>query len=156
MLVRTGPGLARALALTTLAVAGLVFAAACGSGGDSEASKDAAILNAVNIMDNAGLHEMDEAINDDKEIPANARTTAQQLQAITNLTEWPDELESQAEALAAIFGEFAAAIEGDSPDIVKAAEASKRAHDAQHDFSHEVWKYLYEKGGVETGAAGGH
>ena len=35
--------------------------------------------------------------------------------------------------------------------LAKAGEAATRAHDAQHDFSHDVWEYLYEKGGVQVG-----
>jgi hypothetical protein len=134
-----------------LLIAGLFMAASCGDD-DASSGGDAEVLNAINILDKAGLHGLDEAINEDKEIPSNARTTAQQLQAITNLTEWPtDDLESEADALAKIFGELAAAVDGENPDLAKAGEAATKAHDAQHDFSHDVWQYLYEKGDVEVG-----
>jgi len=142
-------------ALAAIAAAASITLAGCG-GDDSGAAKDAAILNAITIIDDAGLHEIDESINDKKEIPADARTTVQRLQAVTNITGWPGDLQAQADALARVFAEFAAALEGDHPDMAKAGEASKKAHDGAHDFSHEVWEYLYEKGGVETGAAGGH
>lgn len=155
MFFRSNHKLRLAAGFAALAVIGGLFAAGCNSSGDSEASRDAAVLNAINILDKAGLHDMDTGINEDKEIPANARTTAQQLQAVTNITEWPDGLESRADALAAIFAELAAAVDGDNPDIAKAGEAAKKAHDAQHDFSHDVWEYLYEQGDVSTGAAGG-
>jgi hypothetical protein len=135
----------------SLLFVGAVLTSSCGEDGDSSGG-DAEVLNAINILDKAGLHGLDEAINEDKEIPSNARTTAQQLQAITNLTKWPtDDLESQADALAKIFGELAAAVDGENPDLAKAGEAATRAHDAQHDFSHDVWEYLYEKGGVQVG-----
>ena len=135
----------------SLLFVGAVLTSSCGEDGASSGG-DAEVLNAINILDKAGLHGLDEAINEDKEIPSNARTTAQQLQAITNLTKWPtDDLESQADALAKIFGELAAAVDGENPDLAKAGEAATRAHDAQHDFSHDVWEYLYEKGGVQVG-----
>jgi hypothetical protein len=155
MLFRSIHNLPLAGGVAALAAVGLLFGASCGGDGDSGASQDAAILNAITLIDGAGLHEMDEAINDGQ-IPADARTKVQQLQAITNITDWPDDLQSQGEALADIFAEFATALEGDSPDMARAAEISKKAHDGAHDFSHEVWKYLYEKGDVETGSTGGH
>lgn len=134
-----------------LLVAGAFLAASCGDD-DGGSGGDAEVLIAINILDKAGLHGIDEAINKDRQIPSNARTTALQLQAITNLTEWPtDDLESQAEALARIFAELAAAVDGENPDLAKAGEAATKAHDAEHDFSHDVWEYLYEKGGVEVG-----
>ena len=157
MLFRSTHKLPLAVAFGALLALGFLVSAACSDGGDSDASRDAQVLNAINILDKAGLHEIDESIKDKKEIPANARTTAQQLQAVTAITEWPDDLQSQADALAKIFEELAAALDGDNPDMAKAADASRKAHDGQHDFSHEVWKHLYEQGGVNTGAAGdGH
>lgn len=139
-----------------VAVVGSLFAAGCGSDGDSEASSDAQILNAINILSKAGLHDIDDSINEDKTIPANARTTALQLQAVTAITEWPDDLQDDADALAKVFEEMAAALDGENPDLAKAGEAAKKAHDAEHDFSHDVWAYLYEQGGVDTGDEDGH
>ena len=138
-----------------VAVVGSLFAAGCGSS-DSEASSDAQILNAINILDKAGLHDIDDSINDDKTIPANAKSTAQQLQAVTAITEWPDDLQDEADALEKVFEEMVAALPAENPDLAKAGEAAKKAHDAQHDFSHDVWAYLYEQGGVATGEGGGH
>lgn len=134
-----------------LLLAGTLLAASCRD--DDSSGGDAQVLNAINILDNAGLHDIDDAINEDRQIPANARTTVQRLQALTNLTEWPtSDLESQADALEKIFKEFAAALDGENPDMARAGEASTRAHDAEHEFSHDVWEYLYEKGGVEVGS----
>lgn len=143
------------LASAALLAAGALFLASCsdddgGSGGNAE------VINAINILDKAGLHDLDESINTDKEIPANALTTARQLQAVTALTEWPDDLQSKAAALEKIFEEFAAAVDGDNPDVAKAGEASKKAHDAQHDFSHEVWEHLHEEAGISTGGSDDH
>lgn len=138
------------------AVATAIFAAGCGSSGDSDEAKNAAVLNSINILDSAGLHGIDDAINMDKEIPANARTTAQKLQAVTALTEWPEELEDDAEALEATFAEMVTALTGDNPDMAKAGEAAAKAHDVEHDFSAAVWAHLYEEADVEVEGGSGH
>ena len=157
MFLRSKRKLPLTVAAGLLVIIGGILAASCrdhvGSGGSTD---NANVLNAINILDKAGLHGIDDSINKDRTIPASARTTAQQLQAVTSITEWPSDLEDEADALAEVFEAMAAALEGGTPDLTKAGEAAAKAHDAQHDFSHEVWEYLYEKGGVETGASEGH
>lgn len=133
-----------------VALAGLA-AAACG---DEAETSNGDVVAAIRILDSAGLHDLDEAISKDKTIPSNARTTYLQLQTVTLLTDWPDEFDAQAKALGALFGEAAAAVDGEKPDLTKAAEASKKAHDGEHDFSHELWDHLYGEAGVKTGASG--
>lgn len=136
------------------AIATAIFVAGCGSSGDSDEAKNASVLNAINILDSGGLHGIDDAINGDQEIPANARTTAQKLQAVTALTEWPEDLEDDAEALEATFAEMVAALAGENPDLAKAGEAAAKAHDVEHDFSAAVWAHLYEEADVEAGGSG--
>jgi len=137
-------------ALALLSGAVLLVSSACSDGDGS--SGDAEVINGINILDNAGLHGIDESINTDKTIPPTARTTAQKLQAVTELTEWPDDLQDDGDALVVVFKDLAAALEGDKPDMTKAGEAAKKAHEAEHDFSHEVWEHLYGKAGIETGS----
>lgn len=134
--------------LTILTLVAAVSAAAC-SDGDS-GSTEPEVINALNILDKAGLHDIDTQISTNKTIPSNASTTFQQLQTVTLLTEWPTkDLQTKAKALAAIFGEAAAATDGANPDMAAAAAASKKAHDGEHDFAHEVWDHLYEKAGIK-------
>lgn len=151
--------ISRRMPLLALFAALLVLAAlagaACG-GDDDSGGGNAEVINAINIMDKAGLHDLDTQISTNKTIPSNASTTFQQLQSVALLTEWPTkDLETKAKALAAIFGEAAAATGASTPDMAKAGEASKKAHDGEHDFSHEVWEHLYEEAGVTAGG-GGH
>lgn len=141
--------------VTLLTVVSAVAATAC-SDSDGGSSADTDVINAINILDKAGLHDLDTQIGTNKTIPSNASTTFQQLQTVTLLADWPTkDLETKAKALAAIFGEAAAATDGTNPDMTRAAEASKKAHDGEHDFSHEVWDHLYEKAGIK-GADDGH
>lgn len=132
------------------AILGIAALASVGCGSDKDSGSDGDVLNAINIIDKAGLHDLNTQIETDKTIPANAETTYQQLQTVTLLTEWPTgDLKTKGKELAAIFGEAATAMGGTSPDMAKAAAASKKAHDGYHEFSHEVWDYLYGKAGVK-------
>ena len=141
--------------LTIVTVLAATFAVACGDS-DGGGSIEPEVINALNILDKAGLHDIDTQISTNKTVPSNASTTFQQLQTVTLLTEWPTkDLQTKSKALAAIFGEAAAATDGANPDLTKAAAASKKAHDGEHDFSHEVWDHLYEKAGIK-GADDGH
>ena len=81
----------RQLALTAFAalsaLAMLAFGA-CGDDADTGASPsgDAAALTAINILDNAGFHDIDDAINQEKKVPATARTTTVRMQTLLRLT----------------------------------------------------------------------
>lgn len=144
-----------------LALVGAFTLIACGDddddaeNGDAHSGNNAEVIAAINFLSNAGLHGIDESINDDGEIPGNARTQAQRAEAVTRLTEWPEDLQASADALAQIFADMAAALDGDAPDMEAAGEAAKNAHDAEHDFSADVWAHIYAEAGIE-GAGGGH
>jgi hypothetical protein len=145
------------VAALALAAALLVPLAAACSDDDkgAEGTDTAAVLAAVTFLDSAGYHDIDDAINKEKTVPATARTKALKGEAVLKATAWPSELKPKADALATILGELAAALEGDAPDLAKAGQAATKAHDAQHEFSDEAWAWLYEKAGVE-GPSHGH
>lgn len=143
-----------------LALAGAFFVAACGDDDDDGGAAEGhgstdSVLNAILYLDSAGLHGIDESINDEGEIPANAQTIARKAETVTRLTEWPEDLQASADTLADVFATMVAALEGEEPDMAAAGEAAKSAHDVEHDFSAEVWEYLYHEAGVEAGG-GGH
>ncbi len=141
------PAVILAIAAFSLAMAG------CGDSKDPNAS-DAAVVSAISILDNAGLHDMEESINKQSTIPAGARTTVLHMQAVVLLTEWPDDLEDQSKALATLLGDFAKAMGGDKPDLKVAGEAGLKAHAGWHDFSHDVWDHLQKEAGVSGGGDG--
>ena len=142
-------------ALLALPVA-TFLAAACGDDAEGDSASNSAVLTALNFTSNAGLHDIDEAINEGGEIPADARTVALRSETVMRVTEWPGELEEEAEALAGVFAEMAAALDGESPDPAAAGEAAARAHDAEHEFSGNAWAYLQEEAGIEPPAADDH
>jgi len=111
------------------------------------------VVSAITTLDNAGLHAIDESINDSQEVPADARTTALRMEAVTRLADWPDEFEEPADQLANTFSELAVALDSDSPDLARAGELAKRAHDEQHDLSGNIWTWLQEEAGMEVATA---
>lgn len=147
------------VAIAALSAIAMFTLAACGddAGADDDASSDVAVLAAISVMDGAGFHEIDDAIGQEGKIPATARTTTLRTETLLRLTTWPTPaLQSQASALAQLMAELAAAIDGESPDMAVATEASRKVHVAQHEFSGAVWKYLYDVAGVTTEAPHGH
>ncbi len=130
---------------------------ACGSDSDGNGSSDSArnadAISAMNIIDNAGLHDIDTSISTDGKVPATAQKTATQLQTIALLTDWPtQQLTDDAKKLATVFGALADSLNSSTPDMKKAGEAAHNAHESAHDFSKEVWTYLQGKAGIKASA----
>ncbi|MCK9518215.1 MAG: hypothetical protein M0R74_04165 [Dehalococcoidia bacterium] len=154
----------RGLRLTALAfavVAATFALVACGDdddngNGDSNASGHASLITAITTLDNAGLHGMDDAINKDGEVPANARTVVVHMETVTRLTEWPGELKSTADQLAGVFAQLAVELDKDDIDMAKAGELMGQAHDVQHDLSHDTWAYLAKEAGVGSSSGDDH
>jgi len=120
-----------------------VFATGCDSTGNN--TQNEAVISAVNILDKAGLHDIDTSINADKKIPATAQATALHLQAVLTLTDWPRDLKDPAKKLAALLDVMGKALNGDKPDMKAAGDAAHDVHEAGHDFSSAVYKYLYKQ-----------
>lgn len=145
------------LALAATLLLAIPLAAACGGDDDAAAADSGTtpVITAIAFLDSLGLHSIDDAINKDRTIPAGAAAKARKGQAVVKATEWPTELSSKADALAAILGEMAEALEGSSPDLDKAGAAAKKAHDAEHEFSDAAWAWIFKQAGVE-GSSHGH
>lgn len=150
------PILRGALAAVLLAAALALFGA-CDSDDDDHAVDPSAVLATITILDKGGLHDLDTALNTDRQIPASARTNVLHLQTATKVTRWPEgELSNDAATLADIFGELAHALDGDKPDIAAAGALAKKAHEAEHDFSHAAWEYLDSQAGLKPVTEGAH
>lgn len=147
-------GLARGW-LFVFAMTFVLTIAGVGCGGDS-AGGNAEVASAISILDNAGMHEIDESVNAKKEIPPTAQNTALHMQTVILITEWPSDLKEPAKKLAALFGTMAATLDTPQADLAKVGPAVKAAHDAWHDFSHLGWEYLAHEAGLAHAATGGH
>jgi copper(I)-binding protein len=129
-----------------LAVAGGL--AACTT--SDEEADTRAVLHAILAMDNAGLHGMDEAANNDGEIPSAALDTMVRLQVVIELTPWPGDLEEGADGLQQSFADAAGLISVENPDIEAVGAALAKVHDEEHEFSHTTWEWLREEAGIEA------
>ena len=148
--------LRRGILLAALSTLALVAFAACGSD-TTAATKNAAALSAINMIDKAGLHDLDTAINKDGNVPATARSTAMHLQTAALVTEWPTkQIKDDARKLADALGTLADALNSATPDHKKAGAASTDVHEKSHDFSKEVWDYLDGKAGIKPDATADH
>ena len=70
---------------------------------------------------------------------------------MTLLTVWPKDLKEPAKKVAPAFGELAAPLDSDKPDLAKASTADHEAHEVAHDFSQAVWAHLQAEAGVKAG-----
>ena len=143
----------RLVAAIGVSVVVAAMLAACGGG---SSSSDSDVASAIDFLDKAGLHGIDESINTDRQVPANAETVFLHAQTVTLLTDWPSEFEDEANALAQTFADAAAAVATDNPDMAKAGEAATKAHDAEHEFSHNIWAHLQSEAGVASAGGEDH
>jgi hypothetical protein len=142
------------VAITGLLLVALVAAACDDDDGADGGGGDLDVIAAINILDNAGLHGIDESINNETTVPPTARTVAQKLETTVKLTAWPEDLRDEADALAKTFEDLAAVLDSESPDMARAGQLAAQAHDEEHDFSHAVWEHLHEKSGVSSRSEG--
>jgi hypothetical protein len=97
------------------------------------------------VMDTAGFHGIDEALNETGVVEASYVSTVNRVAKVIGATPWPEDLHEPVEAFQTALTDFAAALEAD--DAASAAELSATVHDAQHDLSAAIDELL---------GAGGH
>jgi hypothetical protein len=145
---------AAAAAAAALLVAAALFASACADDDDAQESGSTAVISAIAILDKAGLHDIDTAINQDGKVPDTARTTALHMQAVVVLTKWPQAASGDASKLAQALGSLAKALDSATPDLEVAGAAANAVHESAHDLSHTVWDGLQKEAGIAAGANG--
>jgi hypothetical protein len=105
-----------------------------------------AVLNAVDILDSAALHEIDEEANENDTIVAGAAGAVTRAYIAVESTEWPAELQPGADEMAAALLALLEALEAE--DLTAVAEAGATAHEVQHGFSEDVQNYIREQAGL--------
>lgn len=147
------PRVALVTAMGAIALLGAAFAA-CG-GSDSKTADNASMVAAVDYLENSGFHEIDTAITTDGKVPSTAHNTAVHIQTVLLTAQWPSDLKDQAKTVAKAFGDFAAAVDTDNPDVPRAKDLSNKAHAGYHDFTTKVWNHLGEAAGLKAEAGHG-
>lgn len=111
------------------------------------------ILAALNFIDGAGFHGMDEALNGDAPaIQASwlGQTTHARLAA--QAVDWPSDLQAAVDAFVAATTDLEAALSAD--DAAAAAEPAAAAHETQHALSHDAYHHLGEMAAADDSAGG--
>ncbi len=112
------------------------------------------VTTAIYLLDNAGLHDLDERLNGEGTIAAgdsgNVASVARLLAAVT----WPDALSTAAMSTTVVLNDLAAALADD--DLETAAALATTAHDVGHNLSHAAEHWLGElaDGGTAHDSAG--
>jgi predicted chitinase len=88
------------------------------------------------LMDTAGFHGIDEALNETKKIETSYPSTVSRVKKLVAQLSWPTALDAPAEALLKSLDELSAALEADNAE--DAAKAATTVHEAQHDLSHAI------------------
>jgi hypothetical protein len=144
-----------ALAAVVLAVAAFALGFIA-SGNADGGSKESDIISGIAFIDGAGLHEIDESITVSKDIPDDAHARTLEVQTVVKLTDWPDDLDDDAEKLADALGKFAMSIDSDNPNMAEVATLIEGAHSQYHNFSHDVWTWLQDQAGIEAHGGDAH
>jgi hypothetical protein len=111
-------------------------------------SQRSAMVGALTVLNGAGLHELDEVTNAGEDVPAGAAGGVDDAILAVLAVDWPDELSGSASGLVTALQELAASLEG--ADSATVAPLAAAAHDAWHDFDHEVVAHI----GGEVGVPG--
>ena len=105
-----------------------------------------AMRSALDTLDGAGLHAIDEAANEEDTVDAGAAGgVARAIQAVA-ATEWPDELQPAADELLATLQELHETLE--SADAAVVGPPAATAHEQQHGFSEEARNHVAEAAGL--------
>ena len=95
---------------------------------------------AAYLMDTAGFHGMDVRLNEEGVIMPGDAGTVTRVNGALAATDWPDELQAEADQLMAVLAEYAEALSND--DVEAAKSLASATHDAQHDLSHSIENWL--------------
>lgn len=114
----------------------------------SDASQRSAMVTALNVLGNAGLHTIDEAANDNNEVDAGASGGVEDAIIAMSAVEWPEELAEGAGGVITALQALATALESADPAVV--GQPAVDAHEAEHDFEHEAANFIKGAVGLPT------
>ena len=111
------------------------------------------VVVAAYLMDTAGFHAMDERLNEEGRIEASDADVINRVSRVLTVTDWPEELKPQVEALQTILAQYAEVLSND--DVEAAKLLASQVHEAQHDLSHAIGSWVSGHSG-EQGEAESH
>ncbi|MEX1254860.1 MAG: hypothetical protein WEE64_11010 [Dehalococcoidia bacterium] len=111
-----------------------------------ETQQQTQMMAALYILNNAGLHGIDEAANAGEELPEGASGGVDRALLAVALTAWPEDLQAGADTVQTALEDLATALDG--TDNAAIAAAATAAHDGQHEFADEAGAMLNEAAGL--------
>ncbi len=112
------------------------------SGAHASAGQAFRVTSAVYLLDDAGLHGLDERLNNEGVIEASDAGRVARVARLLSSVDWPTALAEDAAALTDTLNQLASALRDD--DLEAAAPLAIVAHEVQHAFSHEAEHWLGE------------
>lgn len=113
------------------------------------------MLASLDVPDNAGLHEINEAVLAGEELPSGVGGDVRSALRAVAAAQWPDSLAADAQDLQDKLQAFLGALGGDNPD--HQADTATAAHNAWHPFSADAWTFLATSSGLrDEGEADEH
>lgn len=106
------------------------------------------VATAIYLLDNAGLHDLDDRLNGEGTIEASDSGRVARVARLLTATTWPAALATTAMSTTVVLNDLAAALAED--DLETAAALATTAHDLGHDLSHATEHWLGE---ATTGSA---
>ncbi len=128
-------------------------------GQEAKAGQLAAVTVAVQVVDGAGLHGMEDSLKAG-DLKAGYLGTVRRTRLVTASTAWPAELQAGARELLHDLEALQRALEAE--DVPAATEAATAAHDSGHDLSNAVYALLAKEGNTTSNlrnapaTSGGH
>lgn len=98
------------------------------------------VVSAVWVLDNSGLHDLDDALDSGKDLPAGALGRVQHAQLIAGATAWPISLQDSASQLTRELTRLRTALE--AGDMNGAMIPAHDAHELGHDLSSRAYTWL--------------
>ena len=92
------------------------------------------------VMDTAGFHAMDEALNQTHVVDPGYLSTVNRVRTVLAQAPWPADLQAPSEAMTSKLDQLAAALAADNGE--EAAALAAELHEVQHDFSHAIDNWL--------------
>ena len=111
------------------------------------ALQNVAIVSAANEIGAAGLHGVDESVNDNGEIPEGAAGPINRAILAMQVTDWPDDLQGDADTLLDVLHELVEAL-GDG-NVEAAGPVAADAHELGHEFADAAAQHVLASLGIE-------
>src|SRR5262249_24513000 len=98
------------------------------------------VISSVWVLDNSGLHDIDDALESGSALPAGALGRVQHAQLVAGATVWPAGLQDTAAQMSTKLTQLRTALE--AGDMSSAMDPAHDSHELAHDLSSQAYAWL--------------